>query len=542
MKETLDEVDVSGTAIGPADVRDTPHVKPGFPVEKDPEPEAVDPWIGRTLSNVYVIEEKIGEGGMGSVYAARHVHLEKRFAIKVLVESVAGKNNAVDRLKQEAMAAANIDHENIVDVVNFDRTEAGAVYIVMEFLKGESLADTLGRGPLPLHHALPIAFQICRALHAAHEHGIVHRDLKPENVFLTERRGRTVVKILDFGISKVKKAEAEQVRMTKTGQLVGTPLYMSPEQARGETDIDRRVDVYALGVMLYEMIAGTPPFEGRNYFELLWKHGNEDPPSMRATNPNVYFPDALDAVVLKALAKKPGDRFATMAELEAALKAAAPDVPDELAALAQVIAGGEGAVIEHRELIGRAATEQVDSKEDLAPPPRREPTAEVEVPSKSPWPLVAVGAGLILVIGAIGYAAMGGDDPPRTARVAGEPREDPEVADDPPVEPEEPAPEIEPPPGVEPPARVSVHLTSTPSGAAVRVGDRPLGTTPLVTALDVSDEPLTLTYELAEHLAQTITLVPVDGVEVPEVRLRRRRTAPTTGGTGGGELPIKTGM
>ncbi|MCA9607681.1 MAG: serine/threonine protein kinase [Myxococcales bacterium] len=514
-------------------------MKPGFPVVvESPPAEEADPWVGRTLSNVYVIEEKIGEGGMGSVYVARHVHLEKRFAVKVLVESVAGKNNAVDRLKQEAMAAANIDHENIVDVVNFDRTEEGAVFIVMEFLKGESLADTLGRGPLELHYALPITYQICRALHAAHEHGIVHRDLKPENVFLTERRGRTVAKILDFGISKVKKAESEQVRMTKTGQLVGTPLYMSPEQARGETDIDRRVDIYAMGVMLYEMITGAPPFEGRNYFELLWKHGNEPPPSMRETNPNVYIPEALDDVILTALAKAPDDRYQTMAELEEALKAAAPEVADELGTLAQVMEGSGEVLRFSRESIGRAPTEHVESGASK-PVPARETTAEVSVPQRSPWPLVAVGAGLLLVVGAVGFAFTNGD-PTSTPVTSGAP--DP-VPDEPPPDERLVAPTPpDPPPGVEPPARVSVHLTSTPSGATVRLGERELGTTPVATALDVSDEPVTLTYELEDHLAQTLTLVPVEGVEVPEVRLRRRRRAPPSGGTGGGTLPIKTGM
>ncbi|MBZ0117952.1 MAG: serine/threonine protein kinase, partial [Sandaracinaceae bacterium] len=319
------------TAIGPADVRDTPNVKPGFaePIEDedDDDDDEPDPWIGRTLSNLYQLEERIGEGGMGTVYVARHVHLEKRFAVKVLNEAAIHKNNAVERLKQEAVAASSIDHENIVDVVNFDRTEDGAVYIVMELLKGESLAERLGRGPIDLHRALPITYQICRALHAAHERGIVHRDLKPENVFLTDKGERQLVKVLDFGISKIKSADAEQVRMTKTGQLVGTPLYMSPEQARGEGDVDRRVDVYAMGVILYEMVTGAPPFEGRNYFELLWKHGNEPPLPIGERNPNVFVPEAIEQVLLRSLSKRREDRYQTMLELEQALLSAAPDVP-----------------------------------------------------------------------------------------------------------------------------------------------------------------------------------------------------------------------
>ncbi|MEZ4338648.1 MAG: serine/threonine-protein kinase [Sandaracinaceae bacterium] len=331
-------------------------MKPGFPVVvESPPAEEADPWVGRTLSNVYVIEEKIGEGGMGSVYVARHVHLEKRFAVKVLVESVAGKNNAVDRLKQEAMAAANIDHENIVDVVNFDRTEEGAVFIVMEFLKGESLADTLGRGPLELHYALPITYQICRALHAAHEHGIVHRDLKPENVFLTERRGRTVAKILDFGISKVKKAESEQVRMTKTGQLVGTPLYMSPEQARGETDIDRRVDIYAMGVMLYEALAGKLPYEASTVGELFVRIGSGEHVPLEVRRPDLDA--AWYELVHKAFHKDRAQRYQSAEELRRALL---PLAEPRLATRAKTISEGTRA----RGTLGY---------EEAVPPPPRAP-------------------------------------------------------------------------------------------------------------------------------------------------------------------------
>jgi serine/threonine protein kinase len=237
------------TAMGP-DEEDVPVVV---------EPDA---WVGRVLSNVYRVEQKIGEGGMGAVYLARHIHLQKPYAIKVLTTTVANNGQAVERLKQEAIAASSIEHDNIVDVVNFDRADDGSVFIVMELLRGESLHARLARGPMAPSEALPIAWQICAALGAAHARGIVHRDLKPENVFLAKRGDGERVKVLDFGISKVKSAEADGVRMTRTGQLVGTPLYMSPEQAKGEQDIDLRVDVYALGVMLYEMLVGAPPSTG----------------------------------------------------------------------------------------------------------------------------------------------------------------------------------------------------------------------------------------------------------------------------------------
>ena len=312
------------TAFGPGDVRDTPFQPSDSMLIADDE--GPDPFLGRTLSGLYRIDRRIGRGGMGTVYTAEHIHLQKQFAVKVLLPEVAKHAMAVERLRQEAVAASRIEHENIVGVVSFDRTEEGDVFIVMELLRGEDLAAMIGRGPLPLDRAIPIALQVCGALGAAHAAGIVHRDLKPENVFLVKKGDFDFVKVLDFGISKVKSADAEQVRMTKTGQLVGTPLYMSPEQSRGEPDIDRRVDIYALGVMLYEMLAGVPPFHGENYFQLLWKHGNEEPTSLRIRNPNMYISEALDRVVLKALAKKRDERYQSMEELEAALVAATPEL------------------------------------------------------------------------------------------------------------------------------------------------------------------------------------------------------------------------
>lgn len=552
----LDEDDVSKTAYGPADVRDTPHVKRTFPTE-DEETEQDDPWIGRVLSNVYEIEAKIGEGGMGSVYLARHVHLQKAFAVKVLADTVASKDNAVERLRQEAMAAARIDHENIVDVVNFDRTEEGAVFIVMEMLEGENLADAIGRGPIELHRALPITFQICRALHAAHEHAIVHRDLKPENVFLTRKSGRTLVKVLDFGISKIKSAEAEEVKMTKTGQLVGTPLYMSPEQARGETEIDRRVDVYAMGVMLFEMLAGAPPFEGRNYFELLWKHGNEPPPLLKDLNPNVYLPDALEDVLARALDKDRDARFQTMEELEHALMEAAPEVPS-LPPMPSLPPEG-GPRDRDAVRLGHAKTEMVQSSDAGRAP---SPSEEVRLPARGRAGLwVAAAAVALLAVGGAVALSMG-DEPTPTADEAADGADaanGPDEADgadgaDGPGEAEAPEADdgetlagTEPPEGVDPPpaeapARVSVHLSSTPEGAEVRVGDRTLGTTPLVTPLEASDEPIRLTFAKRGYLSRTISVVVDDGVEVPAVRLRRRRSAQTTSDGTGSPLPIKTGL
>jgi serine/threonine protein kinase len=518
------------TALGPGDVRDTPRVP--SPME-DGEPDA---WIGRVLSNVYRIEAKIGEGGMGAVYAARHVHLGKQYAVKVLTAQIANNKTAIERLKQEAIAASSIDHDNIVDVTNFDTAEDGSVFIVMEYLRGESLASRLGNGPIKLHDTLAIAQQISGALGAAHARGIVHRDLKPENVFLTKKGDVERVKVLDFGISKVKSAEAEGVRMTRTGQLVGTPLYMSPEQARGETDIDHRVDVYALGVMLYEMLAGVPPFDGRNYFELLWKHGNEKPEPIAARNPNVYVPDVLSAVVMRALAKERKERYQTMEELAQAMYAAVPEVPMGATSLPPSMPPTSDPSIRISVATPRAATDGGERKAVhtamSSSDALRASQPKVDASTGSRRTMIVAGGSLIaLVAVAAIFASMTStpvETPAETPVV-------PPVALTPPV----PVPDVvaDPPVplGVEPPASVTVSFGSTPSGADVRVAGETLCTTPCMHDLPRGEE-LTVLFHRDGFFDESARVTPEDGAPV-EVRLRVRRHAESTTT---GSPPIKT--
>ena len=284
-----------------------------------------DPLIGTTLGGLYQVERLIGIGGMGRVYQAMHVNLGKAYAVKVLDEGRAAKPDATERFLREARAATKIEHDHIVEVVNCDRDAEGRLFIVMELLRGESLADRLERGPLPLGEAIEIARQTGEALQAAHDAGIVHRDLKPENIFITQRHGKDFVKVLDFGISKIKTPDHGDPKLTATDQIVGTPLYISPELARGVSSVDHRTDVYALGVILYEMITGTPPFSGQNHFQLLYKHGNEapDPPSQRSKKARI--PAHVESAVLRALEKDPKDRFDSMRDFVAAL--GGPTVP-----------------------------------------------------------------------------------------------------------------------------------------------------------------------------------------------------------------------
>jgi len=305
-----------------------------------------DPLIGATLGGLYQVERLIGVGGMGRVYAATHVHLGKTYAVKVLPEGRADKPDATERFLREAKAATKIEHEHIVKIVNFDRDDEHRLFIVMDLLEGENLADRIAQCALPLDEAIEIARQTGDALQAAHDAGIVHRDLKPENIFITQRNGRDFVKVLDFGISKIKTPEHGDPKLTATDQIVGTPLYISPELARGVAVVDHRADIYALGVIVYEMLTGTPPFTGQNHFQLLYKHGNEapDPPSQRSKKANI--PTHVEAAVLRALEKDPSDRFSSMTDFCSALEGPTPRrsvralwIPVLVAAVIAVIAG-----------------------------------------------------------------------------------------------------------------------------------------------------------------------------------------------------------
>ena len=245
--------------------------------------------------------------------------------MKVLPEGRADKPDAVERFLREAKSATRIDHEHIVKVVNCDSDEEHRLFIVMELLDGENLADRLDRGALPVDEAVEIAGKPGRRCRPAHDAGIVHRDLKPENIFITQKHGRDFVKVLDFGISKIKTPDHGDPKLTATDQIIGTPLYISPELARGMSVVDHRTDVYALGVILYEMLTGSPPFTGENHFQLLYKHGNEapDPPSQRSKKANI--PPHVEAAVLRAMEKDPADRFDTMNAFCDALRG--PTVP-----------------------------------------------------------------------------------------------------------------------------------------------------------------------------------------------------------------------
>ena len=287
-----------------------------------------DPLLGTTVAGRYKVIKLLGEGGMGQVYLAEHTAIEKRIALKVLRSEYAHKGEIVTRFQQEAISASRIKHPNVLDVFDFGQLENGCFYLAMEFLEGNDLADELQRSRvLTAPRALPIAMQICRALSAAHGKGVVHRDMKPENVFLQRTGdGEEIVKIVDFGIAQLKPSNEEAAkesthrRLTRTGMIFGTPEYMAPEQASGK-HADLRCDVYAVGIILYELFTGSVPFTGETFLGVLTKHLNEMPPDMRSVYPDLHLSPELEGVVQRALAKDPTHRYQTMNELSQALAA-----------------------------------------------------------------------------------------------------------------------------------------------------------------------------------------------------------------------------
>lgn len=276
--------------------------------------EQVDALIGRVIGGRYRIQARVAEGGMASIYKARQEQLERTVAVKVLSRMLSEDPIHKERFLREARAANRIHHENVIDVTDFGETEDGLVYLVMEYLEGESLADVVTRGPVTLSRSVEILHPVCLGLQRAHDLGILHRDIKPENIFLVRRQdGGEGVKLLDFGLAQL----LGDKRLTTAGQVFGTPEYLSPEQAMG-AEVTPRSDLYALGVVFYEMMTGRLPFTGSTA-RLIYQHLHELPKPPSQVRPEV--PPEVDELVLKLLRKEPAERFASAREFDEALAA-----------------------------------------------------------------------------------------------------------------------------------------------------------------------------------------------------------------------------
>jgi serine/threonine-protein kinase len=281
---------------------------PGSSRSSSPDVSAL---LGRVIAERYRVEELLGEGGMGAVYRATHIQLQKSVALKVLHAHLTQVDEAVARFEREAVASARIEHANVVNATDFGRLDDGAFFLVLEYVKGKSLRDLLDQGPLPEPRALHIARQIVLALSAAHAQGIIHRDLKPDNVMLIEKDGDgDFVKVLDFGIAKINSSrETKAPTLTRFGAVFGTPQYMAPEQAAGRA-VDVRADLYAVGVILHEMLSGRAPFDADDLLVLLTQQMTQPPPALPS-----WVSSTTSDLILRLLEKEPEARFQTAPDL-----------------------------------------------------------------------------------------------------------------------------------------------------------------------------------------------------------------------------------
>jgi serine/threonine-protein kinase len=284
----------------------------------DDRPSGV-PGPGSLIDNKYRVEELLARGGMGVVYAATHTVSSKRVALKWMLPALGQIKGARERFIQEACATARIAHPNIVDIYDVG-SEQGSAYLVMEYLRGETLADRMCRQRLAAVDAIALLMPALRGVAAAHKHGVIHRDLKPENIFLcfTEYGEELEPKVLDFGISKITTDEVRNLALTHSGAVLGTPYYMSPEQVRGAREVDHRADIYAIGVILFEALTGERPFDAETYNELILKIATEPLPNIAALNPDLD--PRLCAIVERAMARDPKDRFPDVKSLAQALE------------------------------------------------------------------------------------------------------------------------------------------------------------------------------------------------------------------------------
>jgi serine/threonine protein kinase len=289
-----------------------------------PAPLTHTKLVGNILDGRYQVEKKIGEGGMSFVYLAQDIATKERYAIKVLSAALSRDQNAMQRLRREASLGMRLAHPNVCHIIRLGETQDGLVYVVMPFVKGEILSDRNNReGVLALDVVVRFVSHIAAGLHVAHELKIVHRDLKPENVMVcTDADGSERAVVMDFGLAKERRADAELQKLTATGIILGTPEFMSPEQLRGKP-LDSRTDVYSLALMTFEMLTGALPFSGRTQQEMMIARLKSEPTPLRQARPELGFSEAVERVLLKGMSRDADARYATAPEFATAFAQAA---------------------------------------------------------------------------------------------------------------------------------------------------------------------------------------------------------------------------
>jgi serine/threonine-protein kinase len=369
--------------------------------------------VGQVIADRYHIIKKLGEGGMGAVYLGEHVKMGRKSAIKVMNPGMAADPDAISRFNREASNASRISHPNVCQIYDFGETTEGVIYLAMEFIEGSALTDLIEKeGALPPARAGKILKQSADALASAHDLGIVHRDLKPDNIMIVQGRdGSDIVKVVDFGIAKAVAGDEAGQKVTKTGLVVGTPEYMSPEQLSGDK-LDGRSDIYSLGLVFYRMLTGVLPFQADSAQETMIKRLTDEPMPLETARPDIVFPAKLQAVLDKALARMPSERYANASQFGKDAEAAVAG----LAPAAAAAAVGESAATQLMD--AEAALKSIPTKQK-APPPTAVASAAPAAPAKK-FPLVPVlgGVGGVAVLAVVGVLALGGGKKPPPVAVA----------------------------------------------------------------------------------------------------------------------------
>ncbi|HEY5933344.1 MAG TPA: serine/threonine-protein kinase [Kofleriaceae bacterium] len=466
----------------------------------EPAPSTTQHPEGTMLDDKYRIERLLAEGGMGAVYVGSHIKLRKRVAIKVLNPQLTSPM-MIERFHREAIMASQIGHEGIVQVTDLGTSTAGEPFLVMEYLEGEALAARLkATGALPIDVACELGCAILSPLAAAHAAGIVHRDLKPDNVFLLKQSRGEMVKLLDFGISRATAGEGE-FRLTTTGLILGTPYYMSPEQARGDQAVTYAADVYAFGVMLYEMLVGQVPIRGENYNQLMYRVMTAEYRRPSEVRPDL--PPELEQLILSAMALEPEERPPSAAALERALLPfCRPTFRDHM--------------------IERISSTALPFRSTNTTARGATPTvADRKKRSWLPIVLGSVAAVGIAIAALVIVQQSSSSDPPPPPPVA----EQPAPAVTPPVTP--PPPAVQPPPAVVPaPATVTLTFSVEPKSAKITLDGKPVAGSELPIAKDGAEHQLVITASGHEEHRDTIRLDESQRISVQLKKLAAKPSRP----------------
>ena len=495
-----------------------------------------DPLIGTEIGGRFQILARVGEGGMGIVYKARQKNMDRDVAIKVLLAEMAANKTVEKRFYLEALAVSKLRHPNTIQIHDFGETKDGQLYIAMEFLDGRDLKEVIrAEKALAPKRAANVAVQMLRSLREAHSKGIVHRDLKPDNVFLCSVGDEPdFVKVLDFGVAKLRESDKNQATLTKTGAIFGTPRYMSPEQSVS-SNVDHRSDLYAIGVMLYEMLAGRTPFEAEMPLSLLIMHVQDPVPFFRDVRPNLVIPPSMEVYVRKLLSKDPDDRYQTaeaairaLEEIEAGLEDIYRDVVTseyaeqiglEIASPVLTMSNTQ-LTPSHPQLQATVLPAEHGAETDVAIVKRRVRFAYATAA------VVLLGMGILVTYNSLeklpAEISHQGTLSPLKAKSlnawvsqAGAPLELSKVDS------------------------ISIRVDSEPSGATVFAGDRPLGKTPYaIEKLRESDrsvswrvkldgyKPSDLTFLASADVTRTIGLEKLEGVEAPREKPGKKDKQP----------------